>query len=55
MEGAFLLDVVVAQGTSVFKLFSGEDKTLLIWGNSLFILDLGFYVLNGIAWFNLYG
>jgi len=55
MEGAFLLDVVVAQGTSVFKLFSGEDKTLLIWWNSLFILDLGFHVLNGIAWFNLKG
>jgi len=53
MESAFLLDVVVAQGASVFKLFSSEDKTLLIWGNSLFVLNLGFHVLNSIAWFNL--
>merc|ERR1719283_416430 len=53
MESAFLLDVVVAQGASVLKLFSSEDKTLLVWRNALFVLDLGFHVLNSIAWFNL--
>merc|ERR1719387_1927229 len=55
MESAFLLDVVVAQGASVFKLFSGEDKTLLIWGNALFVLDLGFHVLNSVTWLDLKG
>merc|ERR1712142_701511 len=53
MEGGFLLDVVVAQGATVFQLLTSEDKTLLIWWNSLFILDLGFHVINCVAWLNL--
>jgi len=53
MEGGFLLDVVVAQCATVFQLLTSEDKTLLIWWNSLFILDLGFHVVNCVAWLNL--
>ncbi len=34
MEGGFLLDVVVGKGTTIFKLLSGKDQTLLIWGDS---------------------
>jgi len=48
MEGRFLLDVVVLEGSSVFELLTGEDKSLLIWGNSFLILDLGLHVLDGI-------
>merc|ERR1711953_78272 len=53
MEGGFLLDVVVAQGATVFQLLTSEDETLLIWWNSFFILDLGFHVVNRVAWLNL--
>merc|ERR550539_2224643 len=34
MECGLLLDVVVGKSTAVFKLFSGEDETLLIWWDS---------------------
>merc|ERR1712142_285239 len=53
MKCGFLLDVVVAQGATVFQLLTSEDKTLLIWGNSLFILDLGLHVVNRVAWLDL--
>merc|ERR1712226_1364280 len=45
MEGGLLLDVVVAEGSAVFELLSGEDESLLIWGNSFLVLDLGLDVL----------
>merc|ERR1719249_262365 len=48
MESAFLLDVVVREGSSIFKLLSSEDQPLLVWGNSFLILDLGLDVLNGV-------
>merc|ERR1711935_1057557 len=34
------------------KLFSGEDQSLLIWGNSLLVLDLSLDVLNGVRCFD---
>jgi len=49
VKGGFLLDVVVAQGTSILKLLSGENKTLLIRGNSFLVLDLGLDVINGVG------
>ena len=41
MEGGLLLDVVVRESSSILELLSGEDESLLIWGNTFFILDLG--------------
>merc|ERR1711944_286292 len=49
MEGALLLDVVVRESSSIFELLTSEDQSLLIWGNSLLVLDLGLHVLNGVA------
>ena len=48
VESRLLLDVVVAQGAAVFKLLSGEDETLLIWGDAFFVLDLGLDVVDGV-------
>ena len=48
MESRLLLDVVVGQSTSVFQLLSGKDQTLLIRGDSLLVLDLGFDIVNRI-------
>merc|ERR1712133_262421 len=53
MESAFLLDVVVGKGSSILKLFSSKDQSLLVWGNAFLVLDLGLDVLNGVRRFNL--
>ena len=53
MKSGFLLDVVVAQGTSVFQLLSSEDQSLLVWRNSFLILNLGLDIINGIGWLNI--
>merc|ERR1712019_293683 len=55
MKSAFLLDVVVREGSSIFQLFSGKDQSLLVWGNSFLVLDLGLNILNGVRWLNLEG
>merc|ERR1712201_46705 len=55
MESALLLDVVVGEGSSVLKLLASEDQPLLIWGDSLLVLDLSLDVLNGVRWFDLEG
>merc|ERR1719433_1794090 len=55
MEGALLLDVVVRESPSVLQLLASEDQPLLIWGDSLLVLDLGLDVLNGVGWFDLEG
>merc|ERR1719188_1013838 len=55
MQGTFLLDVVIGEGSSIFQLLSSKDQSLLIWWDSFLVLDLGFYVLNGVRWFNLKG
>jgi len=49
------LDVVVGESSSIFKLLSGEDESLLIWGNSFLILDLCFDVLNCVCWLDIKG
>ena len=38
VKGRFFLDVVVAEGTTIFQLLAGKDQTLLIWRNALFVL-----------------
>jgi len=55
MEGRFLLDVVVLKGSSVFELLSSEDESLLVWGNSFLVLDLGLNGFNGVGLLNLQG
>merc|ERR1719228_2772315 len=53
MECGFLLDVVVAQGTTIFQLLASEDKTLLVWWDSFLVLDLGLDIVNGVTGLNL--
>ena len=52
MKCGFLLDVVVTKSAAVFKLFTSKNQPLLIWGDSFFILDFCFHVLNSIAGLN---
>jgi len=55
VQGRFLLDIVVRQGSSVLQLLSGEDQTLLLRGDSLLVLDLGLDVGNGVVGFDVKG
>ena len=55
MKGTLLLDVVVRQGSSILKLLSSKDEPLLVWGDSLLILDLGLDILNGVRGLHLEG
>merc|ERR1712158_106788 len=55
VEGALLLDVVVGEGSSVLQLLASEDQPLLIWGDSLLVLDLGLDVLDRVRGLDLKG
>merc|ERR1712021_260527 len=55
MQSGLLLDVVIGQGATIFELLSGEDETLLIWGDTLLILNLGLDVFDGVRGFNFKG
>ena len=55
VKGGLFLDVVVSESSAVFELLTGEDKSLLIWWDSLLVLDLGFDVLNGVRWLDIEG
>merc|ERR1719491_2099049 len=34
--------------TAIFELFAGKDQSLLIWGNSLLVLNLGLDIFDGV-------
>merc|ERR1740127_282564 len=55
MQRGLFLDVVVAQGSAVFQLLPGKDKTLLIRGNAFLVLDLLLHVLDRVARFDVKG
>ncbi len=49
VKGRLLLDIVVWQGPAVFQLLSSKDQPLLIWGDTLLVLDFGLDVFNGVG------
>merc|ERR1712110_1245589 len=49
MERGLLLDVVVGKRATVLELFTREDEALLIWGDALPVLDLGFDIVYRVA------
>ncbi len=55
MKSALLLDVIVRKGTTILELLSGEDETLLVWRNSLLVLDLRLNVVDGVGGLHLKG
>jgi hypothetical protein len=55
VEGRFLLDVVVAKGSTIFELFTGKDQSLLVWWDTLLVLNLGLDIVDGIARLDLEG
>merc|ERR1719401_1601850 len=53
VERGFLLDVVITESTAILQLLASKDKTLLIWGDALLILDLGLHIVNGVGWLHV--
>jgi len=53
MKGGLLLDVVIRKSATVLELLSSEDKTLLIRGDSLLVLNLALNVVDGVGRLNL--
>ena len=52
MKSALLLDVVVAQCATVLKLLTSKDKTLLVRGDTLLVLNLGLDIVDGVRRLN---
>jgi len=55
VEGRLLLDVVVRKSSAVLELLSSEDQSLLVWWDSLLVLDLGLDVLDRVSWLDIKG
>jgi hypothetical protein len=53
VKSGFLLDVIVRKSSSIFELLSGKDESLLIWGDTFLVLDLGLDILNRIRGLNV--
>ncbi len=49
------MNVVVRKGATVLELLSGEDQSLLVWGNALLVLDLGLDIVDRIGGLDLEG
>lgn len=43
-----LLNVVVRQCTPILQLLACENQTLLVWGNTLFVLNLGLHIVDSV-------
>jgi hypothetical protein len=46
MKSRLLLDVVVGESAAILELLASEDETLLVWGNTFLVLDLGLDVVD---------
>merc|ERR1712086_164120 len=55
VKGGFLLDVVILEGAAILKLLASEDETLLVWGDSLLVLNLGLDGFDCVSALNLKG
>ena len=55
VKGGLLLDVVVRESAAVLELLSSKNQSLLIWRNSLFVLDLSLDILNGVGGLDVQG
>ena len=52
VNGRLFLNIVVSEGSAVFQLLATENQTLLINGDALLVLDLGFHAFNRVCRFH---
>lgn len=53
VESRLFLDIVVRKSASILQLLSCEDQALLVWWDSLLVLNLGLHVVDRIAGLDL--
>ena len=51
-KGRLLLDVVIREGVAIFQVRIIKEEMLLVWWDSLVVLDFGFYVFNCVTSLN---
>lgn len=47
--------VIISECSTVFELFAGKDKSLLVGRDAFFVLNFGFDVIDGIGGFDFEG
>lgn len=52
VKGRLFLDVVIRKSSAILQLLASEDQTLLVWRDAFLILNLGLYIIDGIAALN---
>ena len=55
VESRLLLDVVIGECPAILELLAGKDQALLVWRDTLLVLNLGLNVVDGIARLHLKG
>jgi hypothetical protein len=40
---------VIRKGSSILELLSSEDQSLLVWGDTLLVLDFGFDIVDSVG------
>jgi hypothetical protein len=53
MQGGFLLNIVIAQCTTILELFASKNQALLIGRNAFLVLNLGLDIVNRIGRFHI--
>jgi len=53
MKSRLLLNVVVGKCASVLQLFTSKNQSLLLWWDTLFVLNFCFHILNGVVRFDV--
>ncbi|WVZ94658.1 LOW QUALITY PROTEIN: hypothetical protein U9M48_040524 [Paspalum notatum var. saurae] len=48
VKGGLLLDIIVSQSSPVLQLLACKDQALLVWGDTLLVLDLCLHIVNGL-------
>ena len=53
MKCRLLLNIVILESASIFKLLASKNKSLLVWWDAFLVLDFSFNILNGVALLNI--
>lgn len=55
MERRLLLNVIVGQRAAILQLLSGKDEALLVWRDTLLVLNLRLDIVNSVRTLHLEG
>lgn len=52
MKRRLFLNIIIRERTTILQLLSGKDQTLLVGRDALFVLDLGFDIVDCVRRFD---